>query len=44
MHSIRNDVSTNLEDTERGGINMEEVEQMCQLVEQKDRQLLLDLI
>lgn len=45
MISIRDNVSADLEDAEKqGSINMEEVEQICQIVEDKDRQLLLDLM
>lgn len=44
MTGFRDDINTHLDDKEKGSVNLDEVEQLCQIIDLKDRQLLADLI
>ena len=44
MVNIRDQINTHLDENDKEPINMDEVQQLCHIIELKDKQLLLDLI
>ncbi len=44
MTGFGNDLNTHLDDDEKWSVNLDEVEQLCHIIELKDKQLYNDLI
>lgn len=44
MAGFRDGLNTHLDDDDKWSVNLDEIEQLCQIIDLKDRQLLADLI